>query len=233
MTTPYTALHVDLGVASLRSDWRSNFRDDALADASDEAQRIYGKLDGISDVAELEKAIANAAERGHLPTPPAGATVSWRVAAYLQPHEAPCTDYAAIARAFRAQVDREGLGASEIAQFPHIRDRDGRLIAHVSYNGRCWPGSPSQWQSGHSCPLAEFTAPRHEQDPGQVDRLANEIRRIDGNHALGAAALAEALLPFLRNEFVAKPVMDAVASADTRQDDVQPADDEDAARPRP
>lgn len=30
-----------------------------------------------------------------------------------------------------------------------------------------------------------------------VDDLAQEIRRVDGNHDLGAAALAEALMPFL------------------------------------
>lgn len=30
-----------------------------------------------------------------------------------------------------------------------------------------------------------------------VDQLANEIRRVDGAHSLGAGALAEALLPFL------------------------------------
>ena len=30
-----------------------------------------------------------------------------------------------------------------------------------------------------------------------VDRLANEIRRVDGAHSLGSGALAEALLPFL------------------------------------
>lgn len=30
-----------------------------------------------------------------------------------------------------------------------------------------------------------------------VDQLANEIRRVDGGHSLGAGALAEALLPFL------------------------------------
>lgn len=36
--------------------------------------------------------------------------------------------------------------------------------------------------------------------PGEVvdvDELAQEIRRIDGNHSLGAGALAEALLPFI------------------------------------
>lgn len=36
-----------------------------------------------------------------------------------------------------------------------------------------------------------------------VDELANEIRRIDGNHDMGAGALAEALMPFL---FRAAPV---------------------------
>lgn len=30
-----------------------------------------------------------------------------------------------------------------------------------------------------------------------IDRLAQEIRRVDGAHALGAGALAEALGPFL------------------------------------
>ena len=30
-----------------------------------------------------------------------------------------------------------------------------------------------------------------------VDALAQEIRRVDGRHTLGAGALAEALLPFL------------------------------------
>lgn len=30
-----------------------------------------------------------------------------------------------------------------------------------------------------------------------VDGLAQEIRRVDGNHSLGAGALAEALMPYL------------------------------------
>ena len=30
-----------------------------------------------------------------------------------------------------------------------------------------------------------------------VDALAQEIRRVDGNHSLGAGALAEALMPFI------------------------------------
>ena len=31
----------------------------------------------------------------------------------------------------------------------------------------------------------------------KVDELAQEIRRVDGDHKLGAAALAEALKPFI------------------------------------
>lgn len=31
----------------------------------------------------------------------------------------------------------------------------------------------------------------------KVDDLAQEIRRVDGNHSLGAGALAEALMPFI------------------------------------
>ena len=33
--------------------------------------------------------------------------------------------------------------------------------------------------------------------PDTVDQLANAIRQADGNHDLGAGALAEALMPFL------------------------------------
>ena len=33
--------------------------------------------------------------------------------------------------------------------------------------------------------------------PLNVDALAQEIRRVDGNHSLGAGALAEALLPWI------------------------------------
>lgn len=42
-------------------------------------------------------------------------------------------------------------------------------------------------------------------------RLAQEIRRVDGNHQLGAAALAEALLPFLQSHGYA-----ATPAANTR-----------------
>lgn len=42
-----------------------------------------------------------------------------------------------------------------------------------------------------------------------VDALAQEIRRIDGNHSLGAAALAEALMPFLQEQMAErKPLTD-------------------------
>lgn len=33
--------------------------------------------------------------------------------------------------------------------------------------------------------------------PLTIDTLAQEIRRVDGNHSLGAGALAEAILPFI------------------------------------
>lgn len=38
-----------------------------------------------------------------------------------------------------------------------------------------------------------------------VDELAQEIRRVDGNHDLGAGALAEALMPFLSSRLSAAP----------------------------
>lgn len=39
-----------------------------------------------------------------------------------------------------------------------------------------------------------------------IDALAQEIRRVDGNHSLGAGALAEALYPFLSALVEEKPV---------------------------
>ena len=42
-----------------------------------------------------------------------------------------------------------------------------------------------------------------------VDALAQEIRRVDGNHSLGAGALAEALMPFLCT--APAPSIDAVS----------------------
>lgn len=38
-----------------------------------------------------------------------------------------------------------------------------------------------------------------------VDKLAQEIRRVDGNHSLGAGALAEALMPFIEAALSAAP----------------------------
>jgi hypothetical protein len=39
------------------------------------------------------------------------------------------------------------------------------------------------------------------QKPDPVDELAQEIRRVDGNHDLGAGRLAEALIPFIEAKF--------------------------------
>lgn len=37
-----------------------------------------------------------------------------------------------------------------------------------------------------------------------VDELAQEIRRVDGNHSLGAGALAEAIMPFIRASLISE-----------------------------
>jgi hypothetical protein len=37
-----------------------------------------------------------------------------------------------------------------------------------------------------------------------IDQLAKEIRRVDGNHSLGAGALAEKLMPFIAAAIAAK-----------------------------
>jgi hypothetical protein len=49
------------------------------------------------------------------------------------------------------------------------------------------------WKSGEEGTLG--TAPA--KPTLTVDGLAQEIRRVDGNHSLGAGALAEAIMPYL------------------------------------
>ncbi|MDW9481842.1 hypothetical protein GOB57_24650 [Sinorhizobium meliloti] len=52
------------------------------------------------------------------------------------------------------------------------------------------------WKKGEQGEL-----PPNDQVAGpalDVDTLAQEIRRVDGSHSLGAGALAEALMPFLQ-----------------------------------
>ena len=56
-------------------------------------------------------------------------------------------------RMFCAARDKSGHGASRTPT-PLLYDRDGRLIGHVSYNGRVWAGRPQDWQPGAK-PLVE------------------------------------------------------------------------------
>ena len=44
-----------------------------------------------------------------------------------------------------AARDRAGVGASQMP-VPLIYDGGGRVVAHVSYNGRVWPGA--EWRDG-------------------------------------------------------------------------------------
>ncbi|SFS42954.1 hypothetical protein [Brevundimonas viscosa] len=60
-------------------------------------------------------------------------------------------------------------------------------------------GHPSEWCTCHPymAPAGTHAARGEGDAPFTADDLANEIRRVDGNHSLGAGALAEALMPFL------------------------------------
>lgn len=70
-------------------------------------------------------------------------------------------------------------------------------VKHPSYDSDCCQGHKSE----SDCRCAAYDAEPVKID---VDDLAQEIRRVDGKHSLGAAALAEALLPFLSR--TAEPV---------------------------
>ena len=58
-----------------------------------------------------------------------------------------CADYAAASAFYCAKRDKSGKGAS---QFPPalLYTGSGCLVAHISYNGRIWPGSPKDWKPG-------------------------------------------------------------------------------------
>lgn len=49
--------------------------------------------------------------------------------------------------------DKSGLGGSQTPT-PMIYDAEGKLVAHVSYNGRVWAGDPRDWKPGTK-PLME------------------------------------------------------------------------------
>jgi len=73
------------------------------------------------------------------------------------------------------------------------------------------PGS-TQWNAAefvYDELMKGLSAPQDHLTQGgevDVDELAQEIRRVDGNHSLGAGALAEALLPFLTRALAQQPL---------------------------
>jgi len=50
-------------------------------------------------------------------------------------------------RMFCAARDKSGHGASR-TPMPLLYDGAGRLVGHVSYNGRVWAGRPQDWHPG-------------------------------------------------------------------------------------
>lgn len=53
------------------------------------------------------------------------------------------------------------------------------------------------WKRGEEGKLSPAQSFAQEQNGLNVDTLAQEIRRVDGSHSLGAGALAEKLMPFI------------------------------------
>jgi hypothetical protein len=72
--------------------------------------------------------------------------------------------------------DQRGLGASQIPELPEIIDATGNVIAHISYNGRVWPGPARDWTSGlrplydnRVAPLLAAGGPRFADDSVEED----------------------------------------------------------------
>lgn len=74
--------------------------------------------------------------------------------------------------------------ASVIANIAMLRYLDARSQVHSP--------APDSVSNG-----GEQTRPSSPGAGASIDALAQEIRRVDGRHSLGAAALAEALMPFI------------------------------------
>lgn len=47
---------------------------------------------------------------------------------------------------FCAARDRSGLGGSKMPT-PRLIDATGKTVGYISYNGRIWPGLPTDWNA--------------------------------------------------------------------------------------
>lgn len=87
-------------------------------------------------------------------------------------HVFPFTDFAQVSAAYRATIDRLGIGARRT---PHCKifDGTGRQTAYVSYNGRVWafdPADPFDHDNSNVClydpqPGGRFPLPPHRAAP--------------------------------------------------------------------
>lgn len=71
----------------------------------------------------------------------------------------PVSDMVHASRLVATIRDRTGAGASELGDaFPIFED--GKMIAHVSYNGKVWRGHPEDWKTNELMydPFAQETA---------------------------------------------------------------------------
>lgn len=59
---------------------------------------------------------------------------SWRVQSWAQ-----------VSKAYRTTIETLGLGASQTPPCLIVAP-EGRVVAHLSYNGRVWGGAPERWQ---------------------------------------------------------------------------------------
>lgn len=103
----------------------------------------------------------------------------------------PVQSWEQLSSALRNTIDATGVGAS---QTPAVRvvDHNGKVIAHVSYNGKVWPGDVSEWKSGIK-PLYEPKGPANSPqfDP-TLQKAADVHAKIDRLEALGYEPYREA-----------------------------------------
>lgn len=87
----------------------------------------------------------------------------------------PAQSFEQASKAFRAAIETMGVGASQ-SPTPEIRDASGKVVGHIAYNGRVFPGPSGSWKSG-DVPLY---------DPAGSKPRTPQVEAMPGTAPLGA-----------------------------------------------
>jgi N12 class adenine-specific DNA methylase len=95
----------------------------------------------------------------------------------IENNKFPFTSFEQASKAYRATIEHMGIGGSQTPNAT-IHDANGRTVANIAYNGKVFPGAPSDWKPGVK-PLYDPTNneqffARHKQDAMKAKMRAND-----------------------------------------------------------